>query len=115
VDDAVMKQVLRLVGLGVRSRGAVVGVEQVRDAARRGKVALALLALDASKHSLAKVVPLLTAKHVRVIGVAKAKDLGHAAGREQTAVVGIVDRQLARGIRGLTDSAPERGQGEGAA
>jgi ribosomal protein L7Ae-like RNA K-turn-binding protein len=115
VDDAVTKQVLRLVGLGVRSRGAVVGVEQVREAARRGKVVLALIASDASKHSLSKVVPLLTAKRVRVVAVAKSKVLGHAAGREQTAVVGIIDRQLAQGIRELTDSAPSRSQGEGAA
>ena len=108
-----MRHVLRLVGLGVRSRGAVVGVEQVREAAKRGKVHLALLAMDASKHSLSKVVPLLTAKRVRVINVAASVDLGHAVGREQTAVVGIVDRQLAQGIRELTDSAPETGQGEG--
>lgn len=115
MDDAVTRQVLRLVGLGVRSRGAVVGVERVREAARRDKVALAVLATDASKHSLSKVVPLLAARRVRVVSLAKSVDLGHAVGREQTAVVGIVDRQLAQGIRELTDSAPERSQGEGSA
>jgi ribosomal protein L7Ae-like RNA K-turn-binding protein len=115
VDEAVIRQVLRLVGLGVRSRGAVVGVERVREAAQRGKVALALVAADSSKHSLSKVVPLLAARRVRVVSVPKAADLGHAVGREQTAVVGIVDRQLAQGIRELTDTASERSQGEGSA
>lgn len=115
MDEAVTRQVLRLVGLGVRSRGAVVGVQQVREAAQRGKVALALIAKDASKHSLSKVVPLLAAKRVRVVGIEKAEVLGHAVGREQTAVVGIVDAQLAQGIRELTDSAPEKSQGEGTA
>ena len=102
---------LRMVGLGVRSRGAVVGVQQVRDAARRGKLALAVVASDASQHSLSKVVPLLVARHVRVVHAPSASDLGRAVGRDQTAAVGIVDRQLAQGIRELMDSAPERSGG----
>ena len=100
------RRVLRLVGLGVRSRGAVVGVERVREAARRGKLVLAVVAHDASQHSVAKVVPLLEARHVRILRAPSAIDLGHAVGREQTAAVGIVDRQLAKGIREVMDSAP---------
>ena len=115
MDAAVTRHVLRLIGLGVRSRGAVVGVERVRDAARRGRLALAVVARDASKHSLSKVVPLLAARRVRVISAPHAAELGRAVGREQTTVVGIVDQQLAQGIRELTDSAPGRGQGEGSA
>lgn len=115
MDATVARQVLRLVGLGVRSRGAVVGVERVREAARRGRVSLAVVATDASKHSLSKVVPLLAARRVRVVSAAKATDLGHAVGREQTAVVGIIDRQLAQGIRELTDSTPGGSQGAGTA
>lgn len=109
MNEEVAQRVLRLVGLGVRSRGAVVGVERVRDAARSGKLALAVVAQDASKNSLAKVVPLLEARHVRIVYAPSAIGLGHVAGREQTAAVGIVDRQLARGIRELMDSAPHRG------
>jgi ribosomal protein L7Ae-like RNA K-turn-binding protein len=105
VDDAVARRVLRLVGLGVRSRGAVVGVEQVREAAKKGKLALAVVASDASQHSLTKVLPLLEARHVRVLHAPSASELGHAVGREATAAVGIVDRQLARGIRELMDAA----------
>jgi len=114
-DDAVTQRVLRMIGLGVRSRGAVVGVEQVREAAKKGKLALAVIATDASQHSVSKVVPLLVARHVRVVHTPSAVDLGHAAGREQTAAVGIVDRQLAQGIRELMDSAPTQGlEGGGA-
>jgi ribosomal protein L7Ae-like RNA K-turn-binding protein len=108
VDSGTTQRVLRLVGLGVRSRGAVVGVEQVREAVKKGKLALAVVAADASKHSLDKVVPLLEARRVRIVTVASAAELGQAAGREQTAAIGIVDRQLARGIRELMDTAPER-------
>lgn len=103
------ERVLRLVGLGVRSRGAVVGVEQVREAAKKGKLALAIVATDASRHSVDKVVPLLEARRVQVLRAASAVELGQAAGRQQTAAIGIVDRQLARGIREVLALAPDRG------
>jgi ribosomal protein L7Ae-like RNA K-turn-binding protein len=109
VTDEVTTRVLRLVGLGVRSRGAVVGVEQVREAAKQHKLALAVIAADASEHSIAKVAPLLEALRVRVVRVPSARALGQAAGREQTAAIGIVDRQLAKGIGALLNSAPHRG------
>lgn len=110
MDEALTQRLLRMVGLGVRSRGAVVGVQLVRDAARRGKLALAVIASDASQHSMSKVVPVLVARHVRVVHTPSASDLGRAVGREQTAAVGIIDRQLAQGIRELMDSAPAAGR-----
>ncbi|MGH7679438.1 MAG: L7Ae/L30e/S12e/Gadd45 family ribosomal protein [Gemmatimonadaceae bacterium] len=112
MDAGVVARALRLVGLGVRSRGAIVGVGQVREAVKTGEVALAVVAVDASHHSLSKVVPLLEARGIRIVRVPSASELGQAVGREQTAVVGIVDRELARGIRALTDSAPERARKE---
>src|SRR5438045_8770717 len=100
-----------MIGLGVRSRGAVVGVEQVREAARRGKLALAVVATDASQHSLSKVVPLLVARRVRVVHAPSASDLGPAVGRAKTAAVGLVDRKLAQGSRELIDAASPDGPG----
>ena len=49
--------------------------------------------------------PLLEAKHVRIVDGIGAASLGAAVGREATAVIGIVDAQLAKGIRGIVDSA----------
>jgi ribosomal protein L7Ae-like RNA K-turn-binding protein len=108
VNAEVAQRVLRLVGLGVRSRGAVVGVERVREAVKKGQLALAIVASDASQNSLDKVVPLLEARRVRIVHAPSASDLGQAVGREQTAAVGILDEELARGIRALTDLAPDR-------
>jgi ribosomal protein L7Ae-like RNA K-turn-binding protein len=102
----VAHRVLGLLGLGVRGGGAVVGVELVREAAKRGKLALAIVAPDASRHSLAKVTPLLEAKRVRIIQGPTATRLGSAVGRESTAAVGVVDRNLARGILAIVDGAP---------
>ena len=98
IDAARLPRVLRLLGLGVRGRGAVVGVNQVRDAVKQDKVFLAVIATDVSANSLGKIVPLLTARRVRFIEVPSALELGAAVGRDQTAVVGVVDRQLAAGI-----------------
>jgi ribosomal protein L7Ae-like RNA K-turn-binding protein len=99
IDPAQLQRMYRLLGLGVRSRGVVVGVSQVREAAKRNKVLYAVVATDASPNSIEKIVPLLNARRVRFIEVPSATELGAAVGRDQTAVVGIVDRQLAAGVR----------------
>ena len=104
--EDVTHRVLGLLGLGVRGRRAVVGVENVREAAKRGKLVLAVVAPDASRHSLAKVTPLLQAKRVRIIEGPGATQLGGAVGRDATAAVGVVDRDLARGILAIVDGAP---------
>jgi ribosomal protein L7Ae-like RNA K-turn-binding protein len=98
------RRLLGLIGLGVRSRGAVVGVQQVRNAAQRGQLVLAIVAPDVSRHSREKVLPLLQARGIRVIEGPDAARLGNACGRETTAVVGIVDRALARGIGEVVES-----------
>ena len=92
---------LRLIGLGVRARNAVVGVEQVREAARKGSLHFAIVAPDASMNSRDKIVPLLRARRIKFVEGPSAAELGAAVGREQTAAVGIIDRQLARGISEL--------------
>jgi hypothetical protein len=96
VPPEMIPKLMGLIGLGLRGRLAVTGVQRVRDAAFRGRLALAIVAPDASRHSLDKVVPLLDARrigHVRGPGIAQ---LGAAA-------VGIVDHQLAKGIRALVE------------
>lgn len=113
MNEEVTIRVLRLVGLGVRSRGAVVGVERVREAAKTGKLMLAVVADNASPHSLSKVVPLLEARRVRIVHAPSASGLGEAVGRDHTAAVGIVNRELALGIRELVESAPDGSQKEG--
>jgi ribosomal protein L7Ae-like RNA K-turn-binding protein len=104
MDAATRRKVLGLVGLGIRGRRAVVGVQQVRDAARRGKLKLALVASDASQNSMDKVVPLLTARSVAIVEGFKSEELAASCGRESVSVLGVLDAGLARGIR---EAAPE--------
>jgi ribosomal protein L7Ae-like RNA K-turn-binding protein len=106
MDDAARRKLSSLLGLGVRGRLVVVGVDNVRAAAQRNKLFYAVVAPDASRNSLDKVVPLLNARRVRFVEVEGAEALGAAVGKNSTAVVGIVDETLARGIRALVEGAP---------
>lgn len=109
LDDAQRRKVLGLVGLGMRGRLVVVGAEQVRLAAMKGTLQMAIVAADVSRHSLDKVVPVLKARRVQVVEWPSAAELGGAVGRETTAAVGIVDQALARGIRGAVAGAAPAG------
>lgn len=115
MEPVQQRKLLGLIGLGVRGRGAIVGVQQVREAARRDKLHLAIAANDASSNSLDKVLPLLSARGIAVFAGPSGAELGGAAGRETTAVIGIVDKGLAKGIRALSltpmpDVRMERGE-----
>jgi ribosomal protein L7Ae-like RNA K-turn-binding protein len=112
MDAAVRRKVLGLVGLGLRGRRAVVGVQQVRDAARRGKLKLALVAGDASKNSMDKVVPLLTARGVVIIEGFSAGELAGVCGRESVSVLGVLDAGLAQGIRAAAPDAEKNVAGD---
>ena len=101
MERVLSERMLRLIGLGVRARIVVVGVEQVRTAAKKGTLKFAVVAHDASANSRDKILPLLRARRVNFVEGPAAVELGAAVGREQTAAVGVIDPQLARGIREL--------------
>ena len=98
ISESAKRKILGLAGLGIRGRLAVVGVEQVRDAARRGRLKIALVASDASQNSLDKVESLLAARKVTIIRSFSGRELGEVAGRELVAVIGVSDAGLAKGI-----------------
>jgi ribosomal protein L7Ae-like RNA K-turn-binding protein len=112
-DGLPIDRILRLLGLGIRGRGAVVGVERVKESARTGKLAFAVVASDASANSLDKLLPLLRARGVSFIEVPSASALGAVAGRDQTVAIGVLDRNLANGIRALTRTGSGRASEEG--
>ena len=101
MDAALTQRLLGLLGLGLRGRLAVVGVDRVREAAHRGKLRVAVVAEDAAPNSREKLDGLLAARGVKVLGGVSSAELGEVAGRERTAVIGVVDAQLAKGILAL--------------
>ena len=111
MDTVAWGRVLRLLGLGVRGRLAVSGVERVREAAQRGTLLLAIVAPDASRHSRDKVLPLLAAKGVTVLQGPSASELGAVVGKDATTAIGVTDPDLARGIRQAAGPSPASGGG----
>ncbi len=91
-------KVLRLLGLGQRGRLVAVGVDRVRDAAFARELRLAVVASDAAKNSMEKLVPLLAARGITIIEAGPADELGRAVGRPTAVAVGVLDAKLARGI-----------------
>ena len=104
MDAATERRLLGLIGLGLRARNAVLGVERVREDAKRGRLSLVVIASDASPNSLDKMLPLLEARHIRVVLGPSADALGAIAGRASVAAIGITNFALARGIKALVGS-----------
>ena len=95
------QKLLGLVGLGVRGRGAVIGVEQVRDggAARHARTRDRGAGRRREQPEEGAAAP-GGEEDLRSWRDRVPRRLGAAVGRESAAAVGIVDRNLARGIRG---------------
>jgi ribosomal protein L7Ae-like RNA K-turn-binding protein len=106
IDEVTRQKVRGLVGLGMRGRLVIVGSERVKIEAQKGEIFLAIIGMDASRHSLDKVVPTLRARHIDIIEWPSAAELGAIVGRDATAAVGIADQALARGIRDIISGTP---------
>ena len=92
-----MTGLLGLLGLGLRGGNVVIGIEGVRAGLRAGRCQCVVVASDASRRALEKVVRLAAGRGVpRVIGP-PAVELGARLGRPPVMVVGITDARLARG------------------
>ena len=70
----------------------------MREAVKKGAVRVAVVARDASPNSRQKLDGLLEGRSVPTLEVASAAALGQVAGKETTAVIGVVDDKLAAGI-----------------
>lgn len=103
-------RIFRLLGLGLRGRLVAVGVDRTRNAVYKGDLRLAVVAADASPNSRDKIVPLLMARGIKMIETASARALGAAVGRTSTAVVGVLDAKLARGIRAAHEDREKLGE-----
>ncbi|MCU0635895.1 MAG: hypothetical protein MUE41_13555, partial [Gemmatimonadaceae bacterium] len=93
----------------------VVGVEQVRVAAKSGTLQLAFVGCDAAAHSRAKVDALLAARGVRVVRQYDVASLGAITGREAVAALGVTDAALARGMVEVLEGVEGQQHGSGGA
>ncbi|WP_420634571.1 L7Ae/L30e/S12e/Gadd45 family ribosomal protein [Candidatus Palauibacter sp.] len=110
---------LGLLGIATRAGRLALGTRAVDSAARRGRLALLVIAGDASRHALGRLTP--EARAASRVTVASRRSLGQALGRSDVAVVGVTDVALAsriiereRGPAGGDDSSgsPEDPEGQ---
>ncbi|TFG51158.1 MAG: hypothetical protein E4H38_02210 [Gemmatimonadales bacterium] len=105
---AASEPLLRLLGLGVRARTVVLGVEPVRTALKAGKIVCVIAAADLSPRANEKVVRLAQAKKIPVVPGPTAGELGERLGRPAIMVAGVLDRALARGLMQSARVEPRR-------
>jgi ribosomal protein L7Ae-like RNA K-turn-binding protein len=92
------ERLVRLLGLGLRARGVVVGVAGVRSKLQRGALRCVVLAADASPRTREKVERLARARQIPVLVGPEAERLGAGLGRAAVQAVGVADAGLARGL-----------------
>ena len=93
-------RLVRLLGLGVRGGGVVIGVSGVRARLQRNALACVVLAADASPRTRDKVERLARARHIPILVGPAADRLGAGLGRSSVQAVGVADATLARGLVG---------------
>lgn len=92
-----------LLGLGVRAGNVVIGVTGVRMKLQQGRLAVVVLAADASPRTREKVERLARARGIPVLAGPVADRLGAQLGRPPVQAVGTGDRALARGLMRLSE------------
>ena len=92
------ERLLGLVGLGYRGGRIAVGVDAVRKELQAEQCWCVVLAQDASRRAVEKVVRLATAKGVPLLAGPSAAAIGAQLGRPPVMAVGVRDRSLAGGM-----------------
>jgi ribosomal protein L7Ae-like RNA K-turn-binding protein len=93
-----MEGLLGLLGLGMRARQLVVGVDAVRRALQADEVRCVVVAADAGPRAAEKVVRLARGRGVPLVPGPAAEMLGARLGRPAVMAVGVRDRALADGV-----------------
>jgi ribosomal protein L7Ae-like RNA K-turn-binding protein len=92
-----------LLGLGHKGGRVVIGVAGVRARLRQDRLAVVVVAADASRRTREKVERLAVARGVPVLVGPVAARLGARLGRPPVQTVGVSDRALARGLMRLSE------------
>ncbi|NEU29333.1 YlxQ family RNA-binding protein [bacterium LRH843] len=94
---------ISLLGLAARARKLVTGEELVLKEVRRNSVCLLLLSTDAAEQTKKKVLDKCSHYNVPVRIVSDRQTLGHAIGKEERVVIGILDEGFAKKMSALLD------------
>lgn len=101
------RRALGLIGLAARAGAVVTGVQEVRLAARSGRLQFVLIAGDASDNSRGKLVPLLEARGIDYLTGFDRATLGAATGKAPLSALGVLNPSFASQLRTLLAGPPD--------
>ena len=93
-----INKVYGLLGLCSKAGKVVSGMDAVSDELRRNKVKLLIVAEDASIKTLENIKYLAEKKKVKVVVIGNIENNSKAIGKENRAIIGIKDKNIADGI-----------------
>lgn len=97
------KKILGLIGLAARARKICFGADSVEDTIKKNKVKILLIAEDASKRTQEKFIKLSKEYKIRFIISGNIDELSKSIGKENKAIIGIEDINLAKEIEKIYD------------
>lgn len=92
-----------LIGLAARARKICFGADSVEDTIKKNKVKILLIAEDASKRTQEKFIKLSKEYKIRFIISGNIDELSKSIGKENKAIIGIEDINLAKEIEKIYD------------
>ena len=93
------KSILGLIGLATRAGGIAFGADSVENEIKQKKVKLVILAEDASNRTKEKFKELSTKNNVPLIVISTIQELSNAIGKNNKAIIGIKNENLAKEIQ----------------
>lgn len=97
------KKILGLVGLAARARKICFGADSVEEKIIKHKVKIVIIANDASNRTKEKFKKLSESNNIDSILFSNIEELSKAIGKENKAIIGIEDINLAKEIKKIYD------------
>jgi len=93
-----INKIYGLLGLCARAGNVVSGMDAVIADLKKGKIDLIIVAEDASEKTYENVKYLANQKNVNLKRIGKIDENSNAIGKENKAIIGIKDKNIAKGI-----------------
>ena len=95
------QKILSLLGLATKAGKLAHGDSAVKEALLKGKAFLVITAGDCGENTREKVIKLCETKKTEIVTFSTKKDIGKAVGRDDKAVVALLDDGFAGAVKKL--------------
>ncbi len=99
----ISNKILGLLGLSARARKIAFGADSVEEQIKKRKIYLAIIAEDSSKRTKEKFEKLCETYNIPIIIKGNIEELSKAIGKNNKAIIGVEDINIAKGIIKIND------------